>query len=390
MDLRFSTLAALTLALFLDPLHSQTPPPLKYTETNWYAIVQVQVRDSNGHPVTGLEPRNFVINENGTTDPIVSVENFEQLTSAPGPPQPQIRDRQPTWQPYPAQAPQPTPQTARPTTWVLIILAPMSATGRNASITGIQKFLNQPHPADWSFALFDDAGELTSFSKDIGALQSRLRVLDHHPSPPQFDDGTWAPLATRAIAELGLKPGRRAVVFASDFAFDVADKIARHPRLLRASPSWFIDAARSAQSPMYTFQASGPGVATPFGDAASSELPDVMGPMTFPLAPGELAALQINSSLVGLGAAFADFAWSAYQTGGRSARTCRKLLNTLQKMLPASTASASARRFVRRMGVGTPSRFRYALPVSVPDIEVSMSRPPLKVDSRFPPQSMRR
>ncbi len=327
MDLRSRTLAA-SLLLFVSPLHSQTPAP-PASETNWYATVQVQVRDSSGRPISGLEPANFVINENGTTDLIVSVESFQQLTSLPALLQPHVPDQQPAPEPDVAQPSHPTAQTERPTTWVLIILAPMSATGRKASITGIQKFLNQPHPSDWSFALFDDGAKLVPFSKDIGGIQSRVDFLDHHVSAPQFLGGPWMPLATRAIAELGTKPGRRAIVFASDFVFDVAEPIARHPGLFRPSPSQFIDAARSAQAPMYTLQASGPGVSTPFGDAAHADQPEAMRPMTFPLASGEVVASQINSNLVGLGAAFGDFAWSAYETGGRSARTLQEALEEI-------------------------------------------------------------
>jgi VWFA-related protein len=321
MDIRFSTLAAFSLVLFIGPLHCQTPTALPSSEMNWYATVQVQVRDSNGHPVSGLEPANFVINENGTTDPIVSVQSFQELTSAAPAPQSGAPNPQSSPQPNVAQSTSSAAQAARPTTWILIILAPMSATGRNASITGIQKFLNQPHPADWSFALFDDGGELTPFSKDLDAIRFRLNTLEHHLSKPQFIGGPWVPLAARAIGELAVRPGRRAIVFASDFVFDVAEP-ARNPGLLRVSPSHFIDAARSAQAPMYTLQASGPGVSTPFGDAASADVPEAMRPMTL----GQIVANQINSNLVGLGAAVGDFAWSAYETGGRSARTMQEAL----------------------------------------------------------------
>jgi len=277
----------------------------------------VQVRDSNGHPVTGLEPVNFVINENGTTDPVVSVENFQQLTSAQALPEPQIPDRQPTPQPVVPQAPHPTAQTTRPITWVLIILAPMSATGRNASITGIQEFLNQPHTADWSFALFDDGCELTPFEKDIDAIRTRLTTLEHHVSKPQFDGGPWVPLATRAIAELGTKPGRRVVIFASDFDLDPSN---RGPYRLHVGPSGFVDAAVRAEAPMYTLQASGPGVVVPFGGAADIPYNDPQSNSTM---SGQFLADRLNSEFMSSFAEFSDFLWSAYQTGGRPARNMK-------------------------------------------------------------------
>ena len=196
MDLRFSTSAALSLVFFLSPLYSQTAALPQSSETNWYATVQVQVRDSNGHPVSALEPANFVITENGTTDPIVSVQSFQELASAAAAPPPEIPNQEPSPNPALAQSASPATGSARPTTWVLIILAPMSATGRNASITGIQKFLNLPHPADWSFALFDDGCQLTPFSKDLDAIRFRLSTLAHHLSKPQFIGGPWVPLPT--------------------------------------------------------------------------------------------------------------------------------------------------------------------------------------------------
>jgi len=325
MDIRFSTSAAFLLVLFVGLLHSQSPGGPGDSGLNWYATVQVQVRDGSGRPVSGLEPANFIVNENGATDPVVSVQSFQELTTAAPAAETGAPNPQSSSQTNLAQSTSSAVPPARTTTWILLILAPMSAAGRNASISGLQKFLDQPHPADWSFALFDDAGELAPFNRDLGPLQSRLDYLDHHSSPPQFIEGPWVPLAARAVAELGVKAGRRAIVFASDFALNV-NGVGGGPQLLRVSPSQFIDAARSAQAPMYTLQASGPGVATPFGDAASGELPEAMGPMTFPLMSGESVASQINSSLVGLGAAVGDFAWAAYETGGRSARNMQEAL----------------------------------------------------------------
>jgi VWFA-related protein len=317
MDIRFSTSAAFSLALFVSPVYSQTATPSANSETNWYATVQVQVRDSSGRPVAGLEPANFIVNENGTTDPVVSVESFQELASSPLAPQPESPTQQLSSQPALAQTAHPAAETAHPTTWVLIILAPMSATGRNASITGIQKFLDQPHPADWSFALFDDGCQLTPFSKEVGVLQSRLNFLEHHLSKPQFDGGPWVSLASRTIAELGTKPGRRVVIFASDFDSDPSN---RGPYRLHVGPSGFVDAAVRAQAPMYTLQASGPGVVVPFGGAADIPYKDPQSNSTI---SGQFLADRLNSEFTSSFAEFSDFLWSAYQTGGRPARNMK-------------------------------------------------------------------
>jgi VWFA-related protein len=315
MGFRFSTSAVIALALLLSPLSSQTPNSASNSDPGWIATIQVQVRDGNGHPVTGLEPANFIVTEDGNSDPVISVQSFEELTSAAPAPQIEIPNQQPSPQPKLSQSAHTTTQSTRPTTWILLILAPMSAAGRNASITGVLKFLNQPHPADWSFSLFDDARQLLPFGNDVNAIRARLNSLAHKVSPPQFDDGPWVPLATRAIAELGTRPGRRAVIFASDYD---SDAFISGLHRLRVGPSGFVDAAIRAQAPMYTLQASGPGVVVPFGGAADISWND---PLSQTPISGQFIAEWLNSDFISLGQEFSEFLWSAYETGGRPART---------------------------------------------------------------------
>ncbi len=162
-----------------------------------------------------------------------------------------------------------------------------------------EKFLGQPHPRDWVFALFDDAGEFLPFSEDTEALRSRLDFLEHHVSGRPVGGH---PISTigNAIEELGIKPGRRAIVFASDFA-----------------PLAYIDEAVRAQAPMYTMQATGPGSVVPFG-SAETEAP--IQAQQWTSEGGLIVADRINSDLWALGRDFTEFVEAADGTGGRPAR----------------------------------------------------------------------
>jgi hypothetical protein len=187
----------------------------------------------------------------------------------------------------------------------------MSVQGRNLAISELQKFLNHP-PKDWLFALFDDAGEFVPFSQDTQALRSRLDFLEHHTSPPQFSDGPWMSKAGRAIEELAIRPGRHAIVFTSDFEWNVSDPIFINPHHppLRVGPSAFVGAAVYAQAAMYTVQGSGPGVVVPFGGAAEYQYPG----------SGQQVADMINMQSTSLGERRSDFLYAAEQTGGLAAR----------------------------------------------------------------------
>jgi len=193
----------------------------------------------------------------------------------------------------------------------------MSAAGRAESIAGLQQWLNQHHLSGWSLALFDDAGQFLPFSNNVEAIRSRIDNLERHVSPPQLVGGPWMSLASRAIAEIGSRPGRRAIIFASDLA---SDSSLHDARRLRVLPSELVDAAVRAQTPMYAVQASGPGTVIPFG---SSQATVGWKTQRWTSLEGQEVVDRTNSQSVALGEVFSDFVWSAYQTGGRPARTVR-------------------------------------------------------------------
>ena len=168
-------------------------------------------------------------------------------------------------------APTQVTQGPHAATWVLVVLAPMSSSSRSFAIAGLLKFLNQSGADKWHVAMFDDEGNFVPFGQDLGALRSRISALAKHVSAPQFQGGSWVLQASRAIEDLAIRPGRHAIVFASDFESNVSDPIARNPDLLRIGPSAFIGAAVYAQAAMYTVQGSAPGVVVPFGGAAEPQ-----------------------------------------------------------------------------------------------------------------------
>lgn len=291
------------LGLLLRAAAAQNAAATQVLAPGWTATVEVMVRDGRGVPIAGLGASDFDIAERGAHDEVVAAEVFTG-TSASG----ESRNTVPL-QKSAAMAKW-TEKTA-----VLVILPPMSATGRHAALKGIRKFLQQPLPRGWSLALLDDAGEFVQFTADAAPLQSRVEVLRHHVSPRQSIYGPWMGKAFRAVDELAIQAGRHAIVFASDFAFDVTG-VGRDRWLLRAGPSAFVDAAVRAGAPMYTIQASGAGTVVPGGFAAAeSPMTEFGQPFTM---SGEMVARSTSMQLAGLMAMQSNYLYAADQTGGRS------------------------------------------------------------------------
>ncbi len=303
MTYRFDTSAAFFVsALLAIPLPSQTLDPPKDSARNWTATIQALVRDDRGNPIAGLGADDFILTEHGERDKIVEVLS---LTG------PDSNGQQVALESLHPQLVAPTQVTQGPhaATWVLVVLAPMSSSSRSFAIAGLLKFLNQSGADKWHVAMFDDEGNFVPFGQDLGALRSRISALAKHVSAPQFQGGSWVLQASRAIEDLAIRPGRHAIVFASDFESNVSDPIARNPDLLRIGPSAFIGAAVYAQAAMYTVQGSAPGVVVPFGGAAESQYSG----------SGEQVAEIINRQTVGLGELRGDFLYAAEQTGGHVA-----------------------------------------------------------------------
>jgi len=254
--------------------------------------------------MSGLGLDDFIVTECGKRDTVVNVHSG--VGTVPTDAHQKI-ETSPV-----QQVPSNTPTVKYSETFILVILPPMSATGRNSAIKGIQKFLQRPYPDNWRIALLDDAAESIPFSSDVSLLRSRVSALEHRVSPPQFDGGPWVARAFGAIDELAIQPGRHAIVFASDFGFDVFG-VGANPWLLRVGPSAFTDAAIRAQAAMYTIQTSGPGTVVPLGGAAESQ--DLPNGTT-----GQMIAESMNMELVARASESSDFLYAADQTGGRYAR----------------------------------------------------------------------
>jgi hypothetical protein len=301
MGFRFSASAVLASALFAHAVSSQAPKPANDSDPDWIASIQAQVHDGNEHPISGLGPDDFILTEHGERDAIVAIRGQGWAVSGATP-----QMETPKSLAVPATQPQ-RPQVAPAKTlktWVLVVIEGVSPAGRHFAIAGLQKFLSQPHPPGWAFALFDDAGEFLPFSEDTEALRSRLDFLEHHVSGRPTGGHPISTVGT-AIEDLGIKPGRRAIVFASDSA-----------------PLFYIDAALRAQAPIYIVQASGPGTVVPFGSAEMQAPTDIGGLESSP-STGLLVADQIHFDSWNAGDVFTEFLEAADGTGGRSARDMR-------------------------------------------------------------------
>jgi hypothetical protein len=150
MKFRFDTSAAFFVsALLAIPLPSQTPDPRKDSARNWTATIQALVRDDRGNPIAGLGADDFILTEHGERDKVVEVFSLAG---------PDFNGSQAPIESFNPQPVAPTQVTQGPhaATWVLVVLAPMSASGRGFAIAGLLKFLNQSGADKWHVALFDD------------------------------------------------------------------------------------------------------------------------------------------------------------------------------------------------------------------------------------------
>jgi VWFA-related protein len=266
--------------------------------------VQVLVRSEHGAPVSGLAADDFVVTENGIPDRIWSVQGL--VPAAP--------NQTHAASEIPNQTFVPAPQgdagnTAAVKTYVLLILAPSSASGRNYSLTSVLYFLGQPSAENLQIAFLDDEGTFLSFGQSAEQLRTIVDHLAHRVGAPQYIQGSWMQKATHAIDELGIRPGRRAIIFVSDFESNVSDPTVQNLHLLRVGPSAFIASAVQARAAMYTVQSSGPVTVTPFGTASGPQYSE----------SDEAMAARLMDENVSLGNTSSDFLYAADQTGGLSA-----------------------------------------------------------------------
>jgi VWFA-related protein len=288
MGHRFGTFMVCLLLFVPHCLCSQAVSGTETSGPRWTATVQVLVRDKEGHPLAGLGADDFTLAEGGSRDRVLSVRNLNQSST-----------------------------NGQSQTSVLLVLAPASAPGRNTAIKGLLKYLDSPIPGSWTLALIDDTGKFTPFSHDTAVLRARLQQLAHEVSPFQFYGGSWPTEASRAMQQLALRIGRHAIVFATDFEFDVSDPDARDRRLARFGPSDFISDAVLAQAAMYTVEASGSRVTIPFGGAAEVQY----------FGSGQEVAEAMRLDMVNAFRTRGDFLSGANETGGLAASDIQEALS---------------------------------------------------------------
>jgi VWFA-related protein len=257
------------------------------------AKIRVLVRNRRDEPVPGLTRDDFIVAEHGGRDSVSAVEGRSSSSSRNGTATDHKDD-----------------DPGMSATDVLLIIAPMSAIGRNDALSASVHFLSRHASEKWQIALLDDEGSYVPFGQKAEQLRAFLQKRTTRVSAPQLIGGPWLRGAGRAIEELGTMPGRHALVVISDFGSNVSAHIARNPMLLRVWPSMFADAALRAQAVMYTIQSSGPGqVLVPFGTAAGSQYSGA----------GEDVATELMNETVNLGSIRSDFLKGANETGGMAA-----------------------------------------------------------------------
>lgn len=302
--MRLYSIGRLTLRFHLLFLLGLTPGSQAFGTVHAYstpdnpddATVTVIVRDASGNPVAGLSSGDFILTEDNERVPITAVSSVGQPTKSGSPQSEPGQDEIPGHSALQLSVAN-----------VLLIISPMSADGRHDAIRSALKIFAESRLNCCNLALLDDSGTYTQGNL---AVKNRLDGLQNHISPPQYVGGEWMMSARKAIEELGLIPGRRAVIFVSDYESKLPRAIEQNPYLLRADPSIFVVPTLRAHAAMYTIQSSGPTPVIPFGDAASQGTSSGSG-------PDILASL--SGDTVGLGNLRSRLLYAAAVTGGSTA-----------------------------------------------------------------------
>lgn len=279
-------------------------------QTNSDAKILVTVRTGKGVAVPGLQAADFVVTEHGIQDRISGIENLFRSPSAQIP-IPTEGKQKITVSPPEAGA------TISPSaaTYVLLIITPMSATGRYDAIQAAVKILSHQDAQRWRVALLDDSGAFVAFGNSMDHLTATFESLGKKVPSPQYVGGSWLENANKAIRELGTMPGPHAIVVVSDYESKLPAAIKENPWLQRVSPSMFIDSALRARAGLYTVQSSGPATVVPFGGAAAPQIEGFQS--------GEDVAESVMNETVAVGNLRSDLLYAANATGGKPAKDLR-------------------------------------------------------------------
>ncbi len=176
------------------------------------AKILVTVRTGKGVTVPGLQAADFIVTEHGIQDHISDVENLFRSPST------QIPIPTEGEQKIPVSAPE-AGATISPlaASYVLLIITPMSASGRYDAIRAAVKFLSRQDAQRWRIALLLDSGAFVAFSNNMAQLKATFELLGKKVPSPQYVGGAWLKNANKAIGELGTMPGPHAIVVVSDY-----------------------------------------------------------------------------------------------------------------------------------------------------------------------------
>jgi VWFA-related protein len=274
------------------------------------AKILVTVRTGKGTAVPGLQAADFVVTEHGIQDRISGIENLSRSPSVQIPISSESKQKITV---YPPEAGTTiSPLTA---TYVLLIITPMSATGRYDAIRAAVKILSHQDAQRWRVALLDDSGAFVTFGNSMDQLTATLESLGKKVPFPQYVGGSWLENANKAIRELGTMPGPHAIVVVSDYESKLPAAIKENPWLQRVSPSMFIDSALRAHAGLYTVQSSGPATVVPFGGAAAPQIDGFQS--------GEDVAETLMNDTVAVGTLRSDLLYAADATGGKPAKNLK-------------------------------------------------------------------
>jgi VWFA-related protein len=270
------------------------------------ATVLVTVRNGRGGAVQGMTAADFIVSERGAPDQISTIENLSPVSTTSQQVSPDSGQLKSLRQ-------QVLTNSKTEEIHVLLIIAPMGATGRHDAIRAAAQSIARPVAEKCQIAILDDSGTYNGYGHTVDQLKLILEGLTKNVGTPQYVGGSWMRKANQAIRELGLMPGPRAILLVTDYESKSPAATKQNPWLQRVSPSVFVDSALRAQAGIYTVQSSGPATVVPLGSA------DATQPEGFQ--SGEDVAHETMDETVQLGTLRSDLIYAADATGGKPARS---------------------------------------------------------------------
>src|SRR5271166_2065079 len=286
---------------------SQEPPPPGSMKASVNLIeIPTIVRDKTGRPITNLKADDFRVYDQGT---VQTISRFRFVTSArksPGLP--------PNVESGPLLVTGESQAVGAEKRALLIVVPQLQLASRHFAFRALEKAL-QRHAFDGiSVAIVDSSSLFLPFTSDPDSLLRTVETMKGKKVSP-CSGAPWRPIAAERLLQMRAMPGRKFMVFFTDFVLDRTECGNETPFLSIPdnSPFSLMSDALAANVSVYPVDPRGVVPVVPMGDASTSL--DLSG--SWHDASSQISA-QLSGQMSGLAWQKMSLMQLATQTGGRA------------------------------------------------------------------------